>query len=156
MCSSTLRPECCHRISVSTAKLCLRSCARGWTVAVRMPSEVVIFLRVLATPLRSSLVPAEETKNAPAAGSRAEAVAFGGVAPQDLCDRGVQRDQPGAVELCVADRNDPGLQVDVVAVETDRLADPHAAGSEQPEQRLVGRRPKSWAQRSCAPAAGDR
>jgi len=42
--------------------------ARGWTVSVRMPSELVIFLRVLATPLRSSLVPAEETKNALARG----------------------------------------------------------------------------------------
>jgi hypothetical protein len=49
-------------------KLCLRSCARGWTVSVRMPSEVVIFLKVLPTPLRSSLVPTEETKNALARG----------------------------------------------------------------------------------------
>ena len=86
----------------------------------------------------------------PRAGPRAEAVALGGVARQGFCDRGVQRDQPGAVELRVADRNDPGLQVDVVAVEADRLADPHAAGSEQPKQRLVGRRPNSRAQRSGA------
>ena len=62
MFSSTLTPEHSHPIRVVTARLCLRSCARGRTVAVRMPIEVVMLRIVLLTLRRSQ----------PGAGARQE------------------------------------------------------------------------------------
>ena len=56
-------PDRCQSIRVRTAKVCLRSVARGWTVSVRSPSRVVSVRSVLARPLRSSAVPMLEMKN---------------------------------------------------------------------------------------------
>ena len=120
-------PERCQRIRVSTAKLCLRSCTRGRTVAVRTPMAMVIFLNVLSTPLRVERGAdggEEERPRSAVSGTggharRRSAQRFGG--------RRVQRHQPGAVELRVPDRDDTGLQVDVVALEASRLAEAHAA-----------------------------
>lgn len=63
MCLPTSRPSVCQRIKVSTANRCRRSCARGWTVAVRIPMAVVIFRRVFSTVLRCIGVPAVLMKN---------------------------------------------------------------------------------------------
>jgi hypothetical protein len=68
MCSSRFTPKRYHRIRVSTAKLCLRSCTRGRTVAVRTPMAMVISLNVLPTPLRVRVVPTLERKKAPERG----------------------------------------------------------------------------------------
>src|SRR6266536_1229431 len=84
------------------------------------------------------------------AGPGAQAVAYGGVAAQRVCGGRVQRHQPGAVELRLTDRDDARPEVDVLALERNRLADSHADGGEQPEQRLVGRRPQRRAERSGA------
>ena len=64
------------------------------------------------------------------------------VLPQRVHDAGVQRDQPGLAELGLADQQHALGPVDVVAVELDRLADAKAASGEQPDQRVVGRRPQ--------------
>jgi hypothetical protein len=42
------------------------------------------------------------------------------------------------VVLAAADNEPPARQVDVVAVERDRLTDPHPGHGQQPDQRLVG------------------
>ena len=83
----------------------------------------------------------------PRARSRAQPVTLGGVAAQRLGGRRVQRHQPGAVELRLPDHDDTGHQVDVVALQTNRLPKAQPRGSEQSEQRLVSRRPQRRAQR---------
>ena len=54
----------------------------------------------------------------------------------------VQRDQPGLPNLAWRTVEHAPGQVDVVAVEADRLPDAHAGGRQQADQRLVGRRPQ--------------
>src|SRR6202171_5416216 len=83
----------------------------------------------------------------PRARSWTEAVTLGRVAAQRLGGRRVQRHQPGAVELRLPDHDDTGRQVDVVALETNRLPKAQPRGSEPPEQRLVSRRPQRRAAR---------
>ena len=83
----------------------------------------------------------------PGSGSGTQPVPLGGVVAQRFRARRVQRHQPGTVELRVADRDDTGGDVDVVAAQADRFAQPHPGHGEQPEQRLVCRRPQRWAQR---------
>jgi hypothetical protein len=51
----------------------------------------------------------------------------------------VQRQLPGGV-LGPADRQPPLVQVDVVAVQRDRLADPHPGRRQQPQQGHVDAR----------------
>ena len=78
----------------------------------------------------------------------AQTVTLGRIAAQHLGGGRVQRHEPGAIVLGVPDGDQAGVEVDVVALERDRLADPHAGHGEQPEQRLVARR----AQRMRQPA----
>ena len=40
----------------------------------------------------------------------------------------------------LADRDQAGVEVDVLALKRDRLPDPHAGDGKQPEQRLIARR----------------
>ena len=63
-------------------------------------------------------------------------VTLGGVALQGRGGGGVQRHQPYAVELGVADRDHTGDRVDVVSGQADHLAQAHAGDDEQPEHGL--------------------
>lgn len=56
----------------------------------------------------------------------------------------VQREPAVFAELRQRDVQHPGPQVHVLAVEADRLTDPHACDRQQPKQRLVSRAPQSW------------
>ena len=56
-----------------------------------------------------------------------------------LACRGTSRDLPNFDSRI---SSTPCGPVDVAAVELDRLADPQPAGRQQPDQRLVGRRPQ--------------
>ena len=60
----------------------------------------------------------------------------------------MERHQAFAVELGVADRDHASVQVDIAAAQGDRLADAHARGRQQAEQRLVGGCPQPGAQRA--------
>jgi hypothetical protein len=51
----------------------------------------------------------------------------------------VQRQLPGGV-LGLPDRQTSLAQLDIVAVQRDRLADPHPGHRQQPQQSAVGRR----------------
>src|SRR6266542_2558771 len=77
-----------------------------------------------------------------------QVVALSRIAAESFGNRRVQRHQPRAVELRFSDRDDACTEVDVLALQHDRLAHPHAGGGEEPEQCLVGRRPDWRAQRS--------
>ena len=67
-----------------------------------------------------------------------------GVVDQRCQDRGVERDPPVLAELRLGDGDDPGLEVDLAAVEANGLADAEPCHREQTEQGLVGRGPQGW------------
>jgi hypothetical protein len=85
-------------------------------------------------------------------GLRLELVTQPGVVSERLHAAGVQRHQARFPELGLADQQHALGPVDVPAVELDGLTNPQAARREQPDQRLVGRRP----QRRDDPPAGRR
>jgi len=60
------------------------------------------------------------------------------VAAQRIGCGGVQRQQPGLAELGLAHGQHAADEVEVTAVEADRLTDPHPGHREQADQRLVG------------------
>jgi hypothetical protein len=60
----------------------------------------------------------------------------------------MHRDQADTVELGVADRDEAVLEIDVVSLQADRLAEAHARRCEQAEERRVGGGPKPGTQRA--------
>jgi len=62
------------------------------------------------------------------------------VARQRLNRGWVQRQLPRLAELSFADRQHACVEVDVVAVQAERLGDPHAGNREQPDHRPVQHR----------------
>jgi hypothetical protein len=58
----------------------------------------------------------------------------------------VQRQLARLVELAVAHDQHAGLEIDVVAVQGDRLADPHPGDGEQADQGLICRSAQRCAQ----------
>jgi hypothetical protein len=58
----------------------------------------------------------------------------------------VQRHEPGLAEFRVAHDEHRAVEVEILIVESDRLADPHAAHREQAYQAVVGGRPQRGTQ----------
>ena len=55
------------------------------------------------------------------------------------CRRGLHRYPSSLVVLGLADHDHTGVQVDIIAVETDGLAHPDASHGHQPDQRVIRR-----------------
>ena len=88
--------------------------------------------------------PASGDEEAGRLGVWAELVSNLRVGAQRCARRLVQREPAVFAELRQRDVQHPHPQVHVLAVEADRLTDPHACDRQQSEQRLVCRSPQSW------------
>ena len=144
--SSTFTPDRCQSIRVCTANRCRRSWIRGCTSSVRRPIRVMISLNVVVQANREHRGAGAGEKERARPWSWAQPVSFGrrsGATPR--CGR-VQRHQPRPVAFRFADRDHTGVEIDVFALERERLADPHAGHGQQPEQRLIARRAHRVAQ----------
>ncbi len=79
---------------------------------------------------------------------RLQPIASAQVAAQRPHRARVQRQLARLAELAVAHEKEVLLEVDVAAVEADRLPDPQTADREQADQRPVGRDPQRETQRA--------
>jgi hypothetical protein len=129
---------------VATAKLWRRSWILGWQDADRalLPACWMSRWKVRQRLLSPSLVPAVDSSSPGPAGAGSSRSRLQ-VVPQRGHRGWVQRHQAGLAELAVAHPQQPVVVgVEVVAVEPDRLTDAHPADGQQPDQGLVGHRPK--------------
>lgn len=83
-------------------------------------------------------------------GVRVELAAAVLVALKRLQGTGLQRHLPRLAELRAAHHQHAIGDVDVIAVQAQRLADPQAGGREQPHQRLVGGGPQRLTDRAAS------
>jgi hypothetical protein len=83
---------------------------------------------------------------------RLQFVSHLGVLGERLQHVGMDGNESRLAELRLPDEQHRPLPVDVAAVELDRLTDPQAGRREQPDQRLVSRRPQRRGDRGVGPA----
>ena len=91
-------------------------------------------------------MPAVETKNDGVAPVPAELVSAAAVRGERLDGARVQRNLSGLAELGLSDPQHAAGQVDVVAVQAQRLADAQPGHRQQPDQGLEGGRPQRRAE----------
>ena len=90
------------------------------------------------------------------AGGRGEPVTQSLIAAQRVDGAGMQRQLPGLAELAVPHQRAARWQVDVAAVERDRLPDPDAGHRQQPDQRGERGPPQRGAQATAWPRSARR
>jgi hypothetical protein len=65
-------------------------------------------------------------------------LAAGAILREYLLGRGMDRHEAGFAELGTAKRQQAFLEIDIVKLQANRLAYPHAGDTEQPEQAVIG------------------
>jgi len=125
--------------------------ARGWAKAdsTRYDREVV-----LGTPVRDAMAPIGN-KERGTRRARKKAIPLPRITPQRLASRVVERHEARLPEFPVPNLEDPGIEVDVVAVESERLTKAQAGRCEQAEKRGVRERPQPYRRREPRRLAND-